>query len=169
MKYLFVLIFIFSQLLAFDINFKNFSSDFIQKVYNNNSSIEYKGNFIISQNKAFWNYIYPNSKQIYINQHEITIIEPQLEQVIFTKIQNLPNLQQIFKKAKKITEETYEANYENVKYKINFKNNKISNIFYTDELQNSVVIYLFNQKIDEKIDEKKFIPKIPNHYDIVNN
>ncbi|MCR6570792.1 LolA-like outer membrane lipoprotein chaperone [Campylobacter insulaenigrae] len=169
MKYLFVLIFIFSQLLAFDINFKNFSSDFIQKVYNNNSSIEYKGNFIISQNKAFWNYIYPNSKQIYINQHEITIIEPQLEQVIFTKIQNLPNLQQIFKKAKKITEETYEANYENVKYKINFKNNKISNISYTDELQNSVVIYLFNQKIDEKIDEKKFIPKIPNHYDIVNN
>ncbi|AJC87433.1 LolA-like outer membrane lipoprotein chaperone [Campylobacter insulaenigrae] len=169
MKYLFVLIFIFSQLLAFDINFKNFSSDFIQKVYNNNSSIEYKGNFIISQNKAFWNYIYPNSKQIYINQHEITIIEPQLEQVIFTKIQNLPNLQQIFKKAKKITEETYEANYENVKYKINFKNNKISNISYTDELQNSVAIYLFNQKIDEKIDEKKFIPKIPNHYDIVNN
>ncbi|WP_291952786.1 LolA-like outer membrane lipoprotein chaperone [Campylobacter sp.] len=169
MKYLFIFIFTFSQLLAFDINFKNFSSDFIQKVYNNNSFIEYKGTFIITQDKAFWNYIYPNSKQIYINKHKIVIIEPQLEQVIFTKIQNLPNLQQIFKKAKKINNDLYEADYENIKYKINLKNNQISSISYVDELQNLVTTSLFNQKIDEKIDEKIFIPNFPNHYDVINN
>ncbi|TXE89036.1 outer membrane lipoprotein chaperone LolA [Campylobacter volucris] len=167
MKYILVLFFTFLQLLAFDINFENFSSDFVQKVYSNKSSLEYKGNFIITQNKAFWNYIYPISKQIYINKHEITIIEPQLEQVIFTKIQNLPNLQKIFKQAKKISQDIYEATYENTQYKIKLKNDTLMDISYKDELQNTIIIEFFNQKFNQNINENIFIPNIPNHYDIV--
>ncbi|MBF7067245.1 outer membrane lipoprotein chaperone LolA [Campylobacter volucris] len=167
MRYILILFFTFLQLLAFDVNFKNFSSDFVQKVHSSKSSLEYKGNFIITQNKAFWNYTYPISKQIYINKHEITIIEPQLEQVIFTKIQNLPNLQQIFKQAKKISQDTYEATYENIQYKIKLKNDTLTNISYKDELQNTIIIEFFNQKFNQNIKENIFIPKIPNYYDIV--
>ncbi|EGK8030314.1 hypothetical protein IO397_001033, partial [Campylobacter lari] len=55
MRYFIFLMLFVCSIFAFDINFKNFSSDFEQKVQGNNSSLSYKGNFIITQNKAFWN------------------------------------------------------------------------------------------------------------------
>ncbi|QOR01685.1 MULTISPECIES: LolA-like outer membrane lipoprotein chaperone [unclassified Campylobacter] len=161
------LFFLLYNSFAFDINFQNFSSDFEQKVTSNNATLNYKGNFIITQNKAFWNYTQPNQKQIYINHKEVVIIEPELEQVIYTHLQNLPNLQEIFKQAKQISKEKYEAKYENITYFIQLKNDKLNDISYKDELENSVSIHFFNQKFDQKINDEVFLPKIPSHFDII--
>ncbi|TXE78856.1 outer membrane lipoprotein chaperone LolA [Campylobacter peloridis] len=168
MKYFVILILFFINLFAFNINFKNFSSDFEQIVQSNNSSLKYKGNFIITQNKAFWNYTHPTNKKIYINNKEIIIIEPDLEQAIYTKLQNTPKLQKIFEKAKKISSNTYEARYENTTYKIKLKNdNSLESISYSDELNNLITIFFFNQKFDQNINENLFSPKIPANFDIV--
>ncbi|MCH3718102.1 LolA-like outer membrane lipoprotein chaperone [Campylobacter lari] len=167
MKYFIFLMIFACNIFAFDINFKNFSSDFEQKVQSNNSSLNYKGNFMITQNKAFWNYTKPNKKQIYINNKEVVIIEPELEQAIYTQLQNLPNLQVIFKNAKLISHESYEAKYENIIYNIKLKNGSLNSISYKDELGNLVSIYFYNQKFDQNINDNIFIPKIPSHFDII--
>ncbi|AJC86034.1 LolA-like outer membrane lipoprotein chaperone [Campylobacter sp. RM16704] len=167
MKYFIFFILFSINIFAFNINFENFSSDFEQKVSNNSLSLSYKGNFIITKNKAFWNYIKPNNKQIYINNKEIVIIEHELEQAIYTQLQNLPNLQEIFKQAKKTSQENYEARYENIIYNIKIENDKLENISYKDELENSIVIYFYNQKFNQNINNEIFIPKIPSHYDII--
>ncbi|OCX42387.1 outer-membrane lipoprotein carrier protein [Campylobacter ornithocola] len=167
MRYFMFLMILAYSSFAFDINFKNFSSDFEQKVQSNNSSLDYKGNFIITQNKAFWNYTKPNTKQIYINNQEVVIIEPELEQVIYTQLQNLPNLREIFKKAKETSHDNYEAKYENITYTIKLKNNNLDSISYKDELGNLVSIYFYNQKFNENINENIFIPKIPSYFDII--
>ncbi|CAM4045651.1 LolA-like outer membrane lipoprotein chaperone [Campylobacter armoricus] len=167
MKYFIFFIFFNLNIFALDLNFENFSSNFEQKISNKNSSLIYKGDFIITQNKAFWNYTKPNKKQIYINNKEVVIIEPELEQAIYTQLQNLPNLQKIFKQAKKISQELYEAKYENTTYNIKIKNNQLENISYKDELENFIVIYFYNQQFNQKINSEIFIPKIPSHYDII--
>lgn len=166
-KYMFLIMLFLTQIFALDLEFKNLSSDFIQEVKSSNSTLKYKGNFIITQNKALWNYTFPNNKQIYINNKEIAIIEHDLEQVIFTSIENLPNLKEIFKNAKKLDNNNYIATYNNIKYEIKINNDMPENIKYKDELNNFVQINFFNQKFNQNINEKIFIPNFPSHFDIV--
>ncbi|TEY03503.1 LolA-like outer membrane lipoprotein chaperone [Campylobacter sp. US33a] len=167
MKILFFLILIGVKILAFDPKFKTFSSDFLQRVDSKSNSIEYKGNFILTQNQAFWNYTYPSNKQIYIQNNEIIIIEHDLEQAIFAKLQTLPNLSKIFKQATKIDTNLYEAKYQNITYKITLENDEIKSISYQDELENIITIVLNNVKRDEIIDKQIFEAKIPPHYDTI--
>ncbi|HEC1781907.1 TPA: outer membrane lipoprotein chaperone LolA, partial [Campylobacter lari] len=105
--------------------------------------------------------------QIYINNKEVVIIEPELEQAIYTQLQNLPNLQAIFKNAKSISHESYEAKYENIIYNIKLENGSLNSISYKDELGNLVSIYFYNQKFDQNINDNIFIPKVPSHFDII--
>ncbi len=164
---IFFLIFLLSvNLLAFNKDFKTFKSDFTQLVESINSSIKYQGSFVLTPSKAFWLYENPSKKQIYINEKEVVIVEEDLEQVIYTRLEKLPNLSLIFQNAKK-KDDGYETLYEGVLYKIRLKDDEISEVSYKDDFDNIVTISLHNQQRDTKIDEDIFKPKIPSSYDIL--
>ncbi|TQR61084.1 LolA-like outer membrane lipoprotein chaperone [Campylobacter troglodytis] len=167
MRYLFLFCLCFLQLFAFDLNYKSFASDFVQTVRSINSSISYEGSFVLTQNEAFWQYKKPNNKQIFIRKNEVIILEPSLEQATVSSLNELPNLSQIFKQAKKISKDHYEAKYQQIIYKIELQNEEIKSIAYKDELDNEVLILLANQKRNVAINKELFSPKIPPHYDLI--
>ncbi|MBZ7938561.1 outer membrane lipoprotein chaperone LolA [Campylobacter sp. W0014] len=152
---------------AIDLDFNTYSSDFTQLVKSKNSTLRYSGHFIISKDKAFWEYTAPNKKEIYINKNRVAIIEHDLEQVIFSKLDNIPNLNQIFKNAKQISKNKLLAKYEKIDYTLILDQDKIQSISYKDEFENDVTITLSNQIKNPKIDPKIFEFKIPKNYDIV--
>ncbi|MFK0449314.1 LolA-like outer membrane lipoprotein chaperone, partial [Campylobacter jejuni] len=99
MKKTFLIFFIFiGQLFALELNFNTFSSNFTQIVKSKNSTLSYSGHFILSKDQAYWSYDTPSKKEIYINKNQVTIVEHDLEQVIFSHLDNIPNLNEIFKK-----------------------------------------------------------------------
>ncbi len=169
MRYLLFLTVIINSLFANPLEFKTFSSDFTQKITNeNNSTIDYKGTFYAtSDSKALWIYKFPVKKSIYFKKERVLIIEPELEQVIITTLKKSPNLAEIIKEAKKIKENEFEATFNDTIYHITVKNDQIVNIKYTDKLGNRVKISLSNQKKDAPLRETLFKPVIPKDYDII--
>ncbi len=113
MKKTFLIFFIFiGQLFALDLNFNTFSSNFTQIVKSKNSTLSYSGHFILSKDQAYWSYDTPSKKEIYINKNQVTIVEHDLEQVIFSHLDNIPNLNEIFKKASLIDKDKLVAKYD---------------------------------------------------------
>ncbi|TKX31162.1 LolA-like outer membrane lipoprotein chaperone [Campylobacter aviculae] len=155
------------KLWAIDLDFNTYSSNFTQLIKSKNSTLLYSGHFIISKDKAFWEYDTPNKKEIYINKNQVVIIEHDLEQAIFSKLDNIPNLNQIFKNAKLISKDKLLAKYKNINYTITLNQEKIQTIAYKDEFENDVTITLSNEIKNPKIDSKVFEFKIPKNYDIV--
>jgi outer membrane lipoprotein carrier protein len=99
-----------------DIN--SFEADFIQTITDDkNSSLNYTGHITASKpQNAIWNYLTPVKKDVYINRFSITIVEPEIEQVIIRKIKSNFDFFMMIKNAKKIDENTYIANYKEVKF-----------------------------------------------------
>ncbi len=167
MRILLFLVFFVAELLSLDLNFTNFSSEFTQSVSSKDSKIDYSGRFVLTQNKAFWSYEKPSKKEIFIQNNEIIIVEHDLEQVVFSKLDKIPNLNEIFKRAKKINDNKLEAKYEGINYQIYLEKDEVKSISYKDEFENSVLITLFNQRKNTKIDENIFTPNFPKNYDLV--
>lgn len=168
MKKIFFLILIcLSQIWAIDLNFNTYSSDFIQIVKSKNSTISYSGHFILSKNEAYWLYNTPSKKEIYINKNQVILIEHDLEQVIFSRLDNIPNLNEIFKKAKHIDNNKLIAQYEKTNYTIVLNNDEVKSISYKDEFENDITITLNNQIKNPKINPEIFKAKIPQNYDLV--
>ena len=158
-----------SVLVAGVFDFKTISSEFEQTITNEEGSIiSYRGKFYASiDSKALWIYKSPVEKRIYFNQNQVVIVEPQLEQVIITNLQNTPNLTEILRGAKNIDTNIYEATYGDTKYIIYIKNGKIDTISYSDRLDNRISIRLFNQATDIFLDNHLFNPTIPSGFDII--
>lgn len=148
---------------------KSFEANFVQTITNtSNKSIEYKGKLYISEpSQILWQYKTPIIKNVYVLNSFAIVDEPELEQAIFTRLENDLNLLKIIKASKKIKENEYETFINNIKYKIFLENKKIAKIKYQDELENKVFIKFLNIKQNEKVDDEifKFLP--PSSYDII--
>lgn len=165
---IFLLFFLaFFPLFAFETQFKTFKSEFTQLVSSMNSKITYKGSFYLTPNEAFWSYESPANKQIYIKNKEVVIVEEDLEQVIISKLNKIPNLSTIFKNAKKKSENKYETVYDGVLYDISLENGEVNTVTYKDEFDNVVTISLFNQERNIPLNSNIFNAKFPPHYDVV--
>ncbi len=169
MKLFSTFLFTCSVLIAGAFDFDTISSDFKQTITNEeNSKIVYKGSFYATtQAKALWIYKTPVEKKIYFSQNQVVIVEPELEQAIITNLHNTPNLTEILKSAKKINDSTYETTYDDIKYVIHVKNEKIDSISYHDKLENGVVIQLLNQAINTFLDDTLFRATIPKGFDVI--
>ncbi|WP_297193469.1 LolA-like outer membrane lipoprotein chaperone [uncultured Campylobacter sp.] len=167
MKNFFLLAILALNLFAFDTNFKTFKSDFTQTVKSINSSINYEGYFVLTPSKAFWSYERPTNKQIYINNKDVTIIENDLEQVIYTSLDKIPNLSIIFKNAKKKSDTEYETQYDGILYKIILQNDEIKQVSYKDDFDNTVIIELKNQQRNISLNNDIFKARIPSNYDVL--
>lgn len=168
MKKIFCLFFFFlSHILATDLNFNTYSSYFTQSVKSKNSALSYSGHFTLNQEQAYWSYDTPSKKEIYINKNQIVLVEHDLEQVVFSHLDNIPNLNEIFKKAKHLNDNQLIAKYENINYTITLKDNEIQSIAYKDEFENDILITLNHQIKNPTINPEVFKPKFPNYYDMV--
>ncbi|NLO16647.1 MAG: hypothetical protein GX118_00405 [Arcobacter butzleri] len=168
MKKILIICIMFSNIFAMD-SIKSFSSDFIQEITKHQETkVEYKGNIIIANNSHIaWFYTSPLEKSIYIIKDEVVIIEPMIEQVIYTNHHVQIDLLEILKKAyhiKKDFQEIVEATTYSIKVD---KEGKIEKISYIDEFENSINIIFFNTIYNKDIDMTLFEYNIPDEYDII--
>jgi len=169
MHYILVLLFTSTLAMASLDNIHSFKADFTQSVTDEkNKVLEYKGNVIASKpQNALWRYLTPVNKDVYINSDAITIIEPEMEQVIIKHIKSNFDFFNMIKNAKQIDKDTYLATYQNSQFTIKTKSLLIDSISYIDEFENKVTILFSNQKQNEKIIDESFVPNIPLEYDII--
>ncbi len=159
-----------STMLANTLNIQTLESNFKQSITNDqNAKIVYTGKMYATQakNKALWEYNSPIVKKIYYKGGKLVIIEPELEQVIYAKLDKVPNVLKLIKSAKKVADDTLQTRFNGITYNILIEGNKIINITYIDEMQNSVAIEFSNEKINRFLNESIFSYTIPADYDIL--
>ena len=170
-KKLLMMILVTSSLISADLaNIKTIKTSFVQKIKNTaNSVIIYKGEMFAKKenNLALWIYDKPVHKEIYYRDGDIVIIEPELEQATFAKLDKVPNIITLLKKAKKVSQNTLVTTFKDTKYTIKTDHEKIKEISYKDEMQNKVSISFINPKINTNINDSRFIYQIPAGYDIL--
>ena len=169
MRFFILSLFLSTCLFAKISDFKTIQSEFTQKVTNDqNKTIVYEGKFYATkENKALWVYEKPVAKKIYFNQSKVLIVEPELEQVIVTSLQNTPNIAQLLQEAKEVSPNKYTTRFADVTYTILANNHMVEKILYKDKLENSVEILFSNQSTNLFLDDELFKAEIPKGYDVV--
>lgn len=169
MRFFGMFLFLTTLLFAKIEHFKTIQSDFTQKVTNDqNKTIVYEGTFYATNDKkALWIYEKPVSKKIYFNNTRVLIIEPELEQVIITTLENTPNIAQLLQEAKEVSPNKYITYYQETTYTIYTQKEQIEKVSYRDKLDNAVEILFSNQSTNLFLDEELFRAEIPRGYDIV--
>ena len=150
-------------------NLKSFKADFIQKITNeSNTVIEYKGEVFIKNNgRVLWRYNTPILKNVYIINNIVIVDEPELEQAIYSTLEDNIDMIKLLKDARKIEKNKYETKLYNTLYTITTKENKIKSMFYKDELENKILISFENVKQDIEIKDEIFNFLAPEYYDII--
>ena len=169
------LIFVFMSLICVNLfaeeleNIKAFEAKFKQTIINNvNKKIVYTGMIYIREPSNFvWKYESPIVKSVYINRDFAIIVEPELEQAIYTSLKNEINIIKLLTEAKKIDENKYLAQLYDVKYNITVENRRIKSIQYEDEIENSITIEFSDILQNHAINEAHFKFKAPMGYDII--
>jgi len=171
MKHIFLSIIFFTLSYASINNINSFKADFVQNITDEkNKVLSYSGHIIASKpQNAVWTYTDPIQKYVYITSGTVTIIEPEIEQVIIRHIDSNFNFFNMIQNAQKISKDRYTAQYQESKFNIFTQNNLLKSISYMDEFENSVEIIFTNQLQNIQINESTFIPSIPTEYDIINN
>lgn len=171
MKYFLLLGALFTLNYASIDTINSFEADFTQEITDEKSKVlSYKGHILASKPQfAKWIYQNPVHKYVYINQNSITIVEPEIEQVIIKHIDSNFNFFHMIKNAKEIDKNTYLAYHQGSKFTITTEDKLLKSISYLDEFDNSVKIIFKNQEQNKIIDEELFRPNIPIEFDIINN
>ncbi|MGB1227353.1 MAG: LolA-like outer membrane lipoprotein chaperone, partial [Poseidonibacter sp.] len=126
-------------------NLESFKADFTQSIKSiNDKIIEYKGEvFIKNSGKILWKYKTPIEKNVYILNDFAIVDEPELEQAIYTQLQSEINIIKLLNTSRKINENTYLANIDDIDYLIEAPS-EIKLIKYKDKLDNNVEIKFLN-------------------------
>jgi len=169
MKYLYTLLLTSTLAFASFDSLNSFEADFTQSVTDDkNKSLVYTGHVIASKpQNAIWNYTKPIKKDVYVSRFRVTIIEPEIEQVIIRRIDSNMDFFSMIQNAKEIKKGLFEAHYKEAKFMITTKNEVIETISYLDEFENKVKIVFENQKQNKEIDIELFTPKYPLEFDVI--
>ncbi len=170
MKLLTCIISCASILFSSDIkDIKTYSASFTQSIINNSGTrIEYKGSINIKQpNSLVWLYKDPIEKNVYVNSRDITIIEPDLEQAIISRIDEEINLLDLLQNAVPFGDSLYKASLHNIDYNLKIINGILIQIKYNDMIDNKVEINFHNIEQNHKINDSVFRFKIPRDFDII--
>jgi len=159
-----------SSLLGFNFDkIDTFQADFSQSIFNQSGKeIKYTGKvFLKKPFKILWEYSEPIQKNVYLIDNNVTIIEPDLEQAIFSKIDKEINILKIIQSGKEIAPNTYESILYNRPYQFLISNNQLSSIQYTDDVDNKIVINFSNISQNQPIKDAIYRFDIPSEYDII--
>lgn len=148
---------------------KTFESDFEQKIVNSTGKeIVYQGKVYIKEPaKILWKYQTPIEKNVYVITNIAIVDEPELEQVIYTKLHNEVNLLRMIRKSQKVNDNLYLAKIGEIEYEITLDGQDIKKVTYSDTLENVVTIFFKNSKLNETIENSTFQFFPPEHYDII--
>ena len=169
MKFILLLAWIFTLSFASLSNIVTFEADFTQTITDEKSKVlTYSGHVIATKPMyAKWKYIKPVEKYVYINSYNVTIVEPEIEQVIVKRLKSKFDFFSIIKNAKEVKKNVYETHYKESKFTITSENSLIKSISYIDKFDNKVKILFTKQKQNQKRDISIFTPKFPLEFDIV--
>jgi outer membrane lipoprotein carrier protein len=118
---------------------------------------------------ALWKYTKPIQKSVYISGSKLTLIEPSLEQATLRSLDNDIDFLEILKKSKPISPTRYTAAISGQTYSIDFNNDTLESISYTDGYDNTVVIRFANQVQNKPIESTRFKAVIPADFDVIRN
>jgi len=171
MKSILLMTILFTFSFASLTNIYSFEANFVQNITDEkNKVLTYSGHLVAAKPMyAKWEYLKPIKKDVYINSHNVTIVEPEIEQVIVKRIESKFDFFNIVESAKKIQENIYEAYYKEVKFTITVKKSIIESISYLDEFDNNVEVLFSKQKQNIKIDIAMFRAKFPLEFDIISD
>ena len=169
MKFLLGLLLTCKILFGFPIELSTIESDFVQTIIDDhNKSIIYKGKLWAKKpSMAHWNYSKPIEKDIYMLYSKVTIIEPDLEQVIIKNIGDTIDLITIISNSKKLTSKHYVAKYNGKDYHIYLDKKTLKSLQYMDDFGNKTVIDFINMRQNIDINDTKLEVIIPKDYDII--
>jgi len=167
-----LIILFFSIFVAFASNFKDinsFEATFKQSIINNSGSeILYSGKIFIKKPFSIvWEYRKPIEKYVYIIDKKATIIEPDLEQAIFSTLDKKINILKLLENAQQISPNQYISTFNNIDYTLTIINNQLEQINYKDSIDNNISISFTNIKQNHTIPNQIFQFTIPNEYDII--
>ena len=148
---------------------KTFQANFTQIITNpSGKKVQYSGEINIKEpNLIKWEYNKPFEKLVYIKKYTVTIIEPELEQAIVTRLDKEINILTLIKTAKKIQPNKYVSNFNNTDYYLYFDQELLQRITYEDELENKVVISFTKVQQNTPIEDSIFKFYIPIEYDVI--
>lgn len=148
---------------------KSYKANFQQIITNpSGKKIKYQGKiFLQSNGNILWNYEKPIIKNVYISTYQIIIDEPELEQAIIKKVKKDFNLIYILKQSKQISKNIYKNTINDIEYTIQLDNKNLTTISYQDNIENKIVIYFTNGKLNKKFNKNLFKFKLPKSYDII--
>lgn len=147
----------------------SYQANFKQTIIDETGSrIIYRGTFFAKQpNYALWHYDSPVKKDVYIFNKDITIVEPELEQVIYKKNMVTFTLFSVIKKAKQKDKNTYVHTIDDIEYKLLAQNKTLKKLTYLDTLGNQVEIVFSKQYPNKSLKNAKFHAKYPSDFDII--
>ncbi|MGB5791880.1 LolA-like outer membrane lipoprotein chaperone [Poseidonibacter sp.] len=152
-------------------NLETFTANFTQSITSlNGKVINYNGEvFIKDSGKILWKYKKPIIKNVFIINNTVIIDEPELEQAIYTQLDNENNIIKLINSSQKIANNQYLTKIDNTDYLILTKkdDNKIHMIKYKDKLDNNVEIVFDNVNQNIKINDEIFRFTAPDYYDII--
>jgi len=169
MKYKIIIMLFYTQLFASMSNITTFEADFTQIITDDKKKeLHYSGHLLASKPQdAKWTYTVPIKKTIYVNSLQVTVVEPEIEQVIKRRISSNFDFFEIIQSAKKVSKNLYIAKYNETSFALVVENDTLISISYLDQFENSVKIIFKNQSQNKKIDKNLFIPKYPLDFDII--
>lgn len=167
-KQIIIFFLLFTSFYGLDLkSIKTFQGNFEQSITNSKKTINYKGKVFLKEPlNILWIYNKPQ-KKVYIINKSVIIEETDLEQVLFTTLDNEINIINIINMAKENNKNQFIAIIGKNEYKINIKNETIDSINYKDEFENLVIIKFSNSKINSPIDDNIFMYEAPKGFDIV--
>jgi outer membrane lipoprotein carrier protein len=156
-------------LFGFPIELNTIESHFTQSILDeHNKSIVYEGKLWAKKPAmAHWSYEKPVQKDIYVAFSKVTIVEPDLEQVIHKDIGDTIDLIAIISHSKELTQEHYVAEYNNKDYHIYLDKNLLRSIAYRDDFGNNTVIDFDHIKQNHDLNTSYLEAVIPEDYDVI--
>lgn len=132
--------------------------------------ITYSGNMKFSNKSLLkWVYTKPTKKEVCTNNHELIVVDHDLEQVSTYVIAKGFDLLKILKSAKLHSKNIYTSKYDGQTVTIQVDNKqKLHSIAYFDDLDNKVQIVFKNVKYGKgHFSKKSMACKIPKDYDMI--
>jgi outer membrane lipoprotein carrier protein len=150
---------------------RSWSASFVQKVTNPRKKIlRYSGDFYGGADARFkWNYLKPTKKEVCSDGKRITVVDHDLEQISYYRMEKGFNLEAILKKAKHYKDNLYTAEYRGHTYTFAVDDRGfVEQIAYRDDMDN--VVHIRFEKIrvyKNPVAASKMQCSHPDGYDVI--
>ncbi|GAA9127468.1 LolA-like outer membrane lipoprotein chaperone [Helicobacter pylori] len=138
---------------------QSFSANFKQVLKNEKPLVYYGVLKAKAPSWALWVYEKPLKKEIYMNDKEVVIYEPNLFQATITPLKDKTDFFTILKHLKKQDDGSFKTTINKTTYRLVFKDGKPFSLEFKDEMNNLVTITFSQTEINPTIANEIFVFK----------